>query len=95
MKFLYQFNNLGNLVDIHLNVDEASIKTNINKNTIVTAIRNQHLLLRAFYFSYDKNFKKPEFKKDNYEPLFDEWRVFGAGKKRGYMWNPSKTNNII
>ena len=97
MKFLYQFNNLGNLIDTHLNVGEASIKANINKNSLITAIRNQHLVLQAFYFSYDKNFKLPEFKRGylSHEPLFDEWRIFGDGKKRSHMWNSSKTNNII
>jgi len=98
MKFLYQFNKLGNLIDTHLNVKEASIKTNINKNSLITAIRNECLVLQAFYFSYDKNFKLPEFKRGylNYEPLFDEWRIFGEKRQKphDYTWQPWK-NNVI
>jgi hypothetical protein len=96
MKFLYQFNKLGNLIDIHLNLNEASIKTNINKSSLNTAIYNKQLVLQAFYFSYDKNFKKPEFRKETYEPLFDEWRIFGEKRNiHPYKWQPWKTNNII
>jgi len=82
MKFVYQFDVFGKLIKVHLNIKETSINTKISESSIMTSNYRKQLVNRTFYFSYDKNFKLPEFSKNKYVPLYDQWRIFGLKKKK-------------
>jgi len=92
MKFIYQYNNFGKLIKIHFNFKEASINTKIPESTIRVAVKRVQLVRGVFYFSNNKNFKLPEFRKNNYEPIFAANLIFGDGKKILDMWQPWKEN---
>lgn len=56
---VYQFNPIGQLVDVHFNVKETAAKTGFKSQSIRGSIKNKSLLLSSYFFSLDKNFRLP------------------------------------
>ena len=63
LKFLYQFDQLGNIVDTHVTVKEASIKTNFSQGAIRNSIKSGSIVANTNYFSHNKGFVIPIKKK--------------------------------
>ena len=62
VKILYQFDKNGKLLQEYNNLDEAAAAVNVCKSSLCNCCLGKTKSCAGYYWSYNKDFKKPEYK---------------------------------